>query len=520
MAILIKNGSIFDGSGQKGERTDVLIEGDKISAIGALAKKKVETIIDASGLYLTPGFIDINSDSDHYLTIFTQPNQSSLLEQGITTILTGNCGSSLAPLVKGNLISIRKWSDSDQINIDWQSFGDFLEKLSRFKIGVNFGTLIGHSTIRRGIVGEEFRDLTDSELRKMKYLVEKSLAEGAFGVSTGLGYSHSRITPQYEILEIAKIIEKYNGLYATHLRSEKEGLLAAIAELEDLVSEFKNFPKIEISHLKAYAGSEDDLNQSLKLINDLKNHGVDINFDVYPYQTTANPLYTYLPTWAVYGGMELMIKNISNRTVRQRVIKELKERPYNFSKIIVAEASKFPSFVGKSIAELATKRNIDFEEMLLDILVFSGGRATVFEDNLSENGVEALLKNPLSLIATNGPGFNNAQNDSFLAHQRSFGAFPKFLGLVRDKKLMSWPEAIRKITSEPAKKIGLRKRGLIKKGYFADLVVLNPDTINSGATLRNPYLRPEGIKFVILNGQLVVKESLTTGVLAGQIFKR
>lgn len=520
MAILIKNGNIFDGSGKRGERADVLIESDKISAIGALAKKKAETTIDATGLYLTPGFIDINSDSDHYLTIFTQPNQSSLLEQGITTILAGNCGSSLAPLIKGNLISIRKWSDPNQVNVDWQSFGEFLEKLSRFKIGVNFGTLIGHSTIRRGIIGEEFRDLTEPELREMKYLVEKSLAEGAFGVSTGLSYSHSRITPQYEILEIAKIVEKYGGLYATHLRSEKEGLLAAVAELEDLVSEFEDFPKIEISHLKAYNGLEDDLNQSLKIIDDLKNRGTNINFDVYPYQTTANPLYTYLPSWAVYGGMELMIKNISSRAVRQRVIKELREKNYNFSKIIVAEALKFPSFMGKCIADLAHNRNIDSEEMLLDILKFSGGRATIFEDNLSENGVEALLKNPLSLVTTNGPGFDNGQNDSSLAHQRSYGAFPKFLGLVRDKKIMPWPEAIKKITSEPVRKIGLRKRGLIKKGYFADLVVLDPNTVNSLATFQNPYLRPEGIEFVVLNGKLVVEKSHSTGILAGQIFKR
>lgn len=520
MAILIKNGNIFDGSGRKGERADVLIENDKISAIGALAKKKAETIIDASGLYLTPGFIDINSDSDHYLTILTQPGQFSLLEQGITTILAGNCGSSLAPLIKGNLISLRKWSDPNQVNIDWQSFGEFLEKLSRFKIGVNFGTLVGHSTLRRGIIGEEFRDLTEPELREMKYLVEKSLAEGAFGVSTGLSYSHSRITPQYEILEIAKIVEKYGGLYSTHLRSEKEGLLAAVAELEDLTAEFKDFPKIEISHLKAYDGLEDDLNQSLKIIDDLKNRGVDINFDVYPYQTTANPLYTYLPSWAVYGGMELMIKNISSRTIRQRVVKELKEKNYDFSKIIVAEAQKFPSFIGKRLADLAAKRNIGSEEMLLDVLAFSGGRAIVFEDNLSENGVEALLSNSLSLVATNGPGFANSQNAASLAHQRSYGAFPKFLSLVRDKKIMSWPEAIKKITSEPARKIGLRKRGLIKKGYFADLVVLNPSTVNSLATVENSHLRPEGMEFVILNGKLVVEKSRSTGILAGQIFKR
>jgi len=520
MAILIKNGIVFDGSGSKGERADVLIEKDKIIAIGALAKKKADTIIDANGLYLAPGFIDINSDSDHYLTIFTQASQTSLLKQGITTILVGNCGSSLAPLIKGNLISIRKWADPNQVNVNWQSFGEFLEKLSQFKIGVNFGTLVGHSTIRRGLIGEEFRDLTDDELKQMKYLVEESLAEGAFGVSTGLSFSHSRITPPYEILEILKIVEKYDALYATHLRSEKEGLVAAVAEIEDLVAELKNVPRLEISHLKAYQGLEDDLNQSLTIINDLKNKDVDVNFDLYPYTTTASPLYTYLPSWAIYGGLELMVKNINDQLVHRRILEEVKKQKHNFSKIIVAEVAKLPDFIAKTIEELAKNRNISSEEMFLEILRLAGGRATVFEDNLSGAGTESLLGHPLALVATNGPGRDESRNPESLAHPRSFGAFPRFLGLVRDKKLMSWSEAIKKITSEPAQKIGLHKRGLIKKGYFADLVVFNTQIVNSLASYQNPYLEPEGIAFVILNGQIVINQSRWTNVLAGQIFKR
>lgn len=518
--ILIKNGLVFDGSGKEGVKQDIFIKGDRVDDIGIFPNRRAETVINASGSFVAPGFIDINSDSDHYLTLFNEPEQISLLKQGVTTILGGNCGSSLAPLIQGNLISIRKWTNPNQINIDWQTFGEFLDKLSKLKLGVNFGTLIGHSTIRRGILGEELRDLTEGELKEMKYIIERSLSEGALGVSTGLSYSHARLTPQYEISEILKITEKYNGLYATHLRSEDEGLISAVAELDDLTSDLENSPRIEISHLKAYENLQDDLNQSLKIIDNLATKGIDINFDVYPYNTTADTLYLYLPQWAIHGGLELMVKNIKDKIVRQRIIKDLKVKKYDYSKIIVAEISQASSFVGKSIAELARNRGLVGEEMLLDVLSLAGGRVIVFDSNLSSEGVNSLLKQPLAIIASNGPGRNYDKKPGILPHPRSFGAFPRFLSLVREKGILGWSEAIKKITSLPAHKIGLAKRGEIKKGYFADLVIFDPEIIGSRANFQNPYFSPDGIEFVIVNGQLVVKKSNFSGILAGRIFKR
>lgn len=518
--ILIKNGLVFDGESNEGKRLDILIKGEKIADLGNFSKKRAEKIIDASGLYISPGFIDINNDSDHYLTIFTQPHLESLLQQGITTILVGNCGSSLAPLIKGNLVSIRKWTDPSQINIDWQTMAEFLAKLKKLKIGVNLASLVGHSTLRRGLLNEELRDLTELEMAQLKYLVEKSLEEGAWGVSFGLSYSHSRMTPLYEILELAKLVEKYQGFLAIHLRSEKEGLISAVAEIDDLVSELEKVPRIEISHLKAYSGFEDDLDQSLKILLDLKEKGVDLNFDIYPYETTAGPLYLYLPDWAIYGGLELMVKNIKEPTVRERILKDLKKTGYDYSKIIVAEISRLSSLVGKTLRELAKKREISEEEMLLEVLVAGGGRAIVFDRCLSSFGTLSLLKNPLAIIATNGPGRSYQADPFSLAHPRSFGAFPKFLGLVRKEKILSWPEAIKKITSLPALKIGLKKRGFIKKGYFADLVIFDPEKIDSFADYQNPYQKPLGIHYVFVNGQLAVEKREFKKVFAGQILVR
>jgi N-acyl-D-amino-acid deacylase len=522
MEIVIKNGLLIDGSGTAGERVDILIKEDKIVKLGNFKKKKAELIIDAADSIVAPGFIDINNDSDHYLTIFTQPEQESLLKQGITTIIGGNCGSSLAPLIQGNLKSIRKWTDPNQINIDWQNVGEFLNKLEQKKIGVNFGTLIGHSTVRRGIIGDELRDLNEDELEQMKEVFRQGLNDGAFGISSGLEYSHARLTPINELLEILKILKKYNGLYATHLRSEKENLLSSISELQDLAEKMNyQTPQIEISHLKSYRGLEEELNLSLAVVQGLKEKGVDINFDSYPYQFISGPLYLYLPDWAIKGGLEDMMKNIKNDFTRKRIIEDLKKKEYDYSSMIIMEMSKAMAFVGKSVYELARMRMISPEEMMVEIMIAGDGRVIIAEKCLSRIASYWLFKNSLGIIASNGEGLNYAdRKPNLLPHPRSFGAFPKFLAEVRDNKLMDWPTAIKKITAEPARKLNIKNRGLIKKGFFADLVVFNPININSSATIESPYQSPQGIDFVIVNGQLVINKSQFSGIKAGRVLRK
>ncbi len=522
MEIIIKNGLLIDGSGSPGEKIDVLIKDDRIVKLGNFKKKKAAIIIDATDSIVAPGFIDINNDSDHHLTIFTQPEQESLLKQGVTTIIGGNCGSSLAPLIRGNLKSIRKWTDPNQTNIDWQTVGEFLNKLEQKKIGVNFGTLIGHSTVRRGIIGDELRDLNEDELEQMKEVFRQGLNDGAFGISTGLEYSHARLTPINELLEILKIIKEFNVLYATHLRFQKENLLSAVSELKDLADKMNNqMPQIEISHLKSYRGFEEELNLSLAVIQNLKEKGVDINFDSYPYQFIAGPLYLYLPDWAIRGGLEEMIRNLKNDFTRKRITEELKKRDYDYSSLFVTEMPRSLAFVGKSVYELARMRMISPEEMMIEIMLAGDGRVIVAEKCLSRIASYWLFKNDLGIIASNGEGMNYSEKKpNLLPHPRSFGAFPKFLAEVRDNKLMDWPEAIKKITSEPARKLNLKNRGLIRKGFFADLVVFNPMIIDSLADIKNPYQEPRGIDFVIINGELAINKSQYSDVKAGKVLKR
>jgi N-acyl-D-amino-acid deacylase len=520
--ILIKNGIVFDGSGNKEEQKDILIKNNIIDSIGNFKGKKADVVIDASGLFVCPGFVDINSDSDHQFTIFTEPLQEGLLKQGITSIIGGNCGSSLAPISAGDLRSIGKWVDISKVNVDWGAVEEFLTRLERVELGLNFGTLIGHSTIRRGVIGEELRDLSDDEFSQMKFLIERGLSNGAFGLSTGLEYSHSRIAPQIEIAEIVKIVKRFNALYATHLRSQKEGLFASIVEIEDLIEMIgiENIPKIEISHLKSYQGLEEELDLGLGVINRLAKSGVDINFDVYPYSTAGAILYSYLPHWATRGGFDRLVKNIGNKSIRKLIVNELSKKKIDYSKIVISEANNMPFSAGKTISQLSKKWEMPNEEVILEILYFARGRATVFEKVLSWRGTIDLLKNPLCFLTTNDAGKRIEKKSESWPHPRAFGSFPKFLGLVRDNKIISWSEAIKKITSSPSLKLGLENRGLIKEGYFADITIFDSKNINSLASVENPHSETKGIEYVLVNGKIAVEKGKLSGIANGKVLRK
>ncbi len=520
-SILIKNGIMFDGSEEKEGQKDILIKDDKIAQIGDFKNKKADLIIDATGSFVSPGFIDINNDSDHQLTIFEIPHQESLVLQGITTIIGGNCGSSLAPISAGDLRTIKKWADISKINVDWGTVSELLDRLEKLKLGVNFGTLVGHSNVRRGIIGEELRDLTDGEMEQFKYLLEKGMSDGAFGISTGLEYSHSRIAPQLEILEILKIIKKFDGLYSTHLRSQKEGVLAAITEIEDLIENLgeENTPRIEISHFKAYEGLEDEIDLALSLIKKLSEK-VDISFDLYPYDLAGAVAYSYLPEWANRGGFARLVKNIENKEIRKRIVSELSNKKIDFSKIIISEVKNSPFYAGKSLVEIGKSMNLIPEDALLEILYFAKGRVMAFEKILSLKGMRELIQNPNSIISTNDAGKLFEPISGVWPHPRAFGTMPKFLKMVAKEDVLSWNEAIRKITSIPAKKIGLKNRGMISEDYFADIVVFDPVKVGSLSNLSDPYRKPDGIEFVILNGELVANKGNLTGNLPGRILRR
>lgn len=536
--VLIKNATIIDGTKNRKYRADLAISKGKIKKIGKIPAQgwsasggKAQKIIQADNLYLSPGFIDLNNHSDTYLTLFTIPSLESLLYQGITTILGGNCGSSLAPLVSAETLkSIQKWADISEINLNWLTFKEFLDELDKKKIGVNFASLVGHSTLRRGVIKDEFRTLKPKELKIIKELLRKALKQGAFGLSTGLVYSHAKVAPTKEIIELAKIVKERNGIYTSHIRGEAEELLPAVEETIEIGK--KSGVSIEISHLKAMGKKFwPNMKKAIELIERASNppkgeanKKIDINFDIYPYHITGSVLYILLPDWVAEGGKTMLLKRLKDPAIKAKIIKEMQEKKhYEYDKITIASSPIDKTFIGKKIIEIAQAQEISVEEAVINMLVASEGRVISFLDTLSKDNVEMGLIHPLSFIASDGAGYNIAhyQRRKELVHPRCFGAFPRFLGMyVREKDILDWEEAIFKMTGGPAHKLGLKNRGLIKQGYWADLVLFDPRKIIDKATFENPYQYPEGIEYVLVNGQIAIEKGMYTGLKAGKVLRK
>jgi N-acyl-D-amino-acid deacylase len=522
--ILIKNAIIIDGTKNKKYKADLALFEGRIEKIGKLTEIRAQNTIDANGLYLSPGFVDLNNHSDTYLTLFTIPGLESLLQQGITTILGGNCGSSLAPLVSADILkSVQKWVDISEINLNWLTFKEFLDELRRRKIAVNFASLVGHSTLRRGLLKDDFRLLKPREMKMMQRLLEDALKQGAFGLSTGLAYSHAKVAPTKEIIDLAKIIKKYNGIYASHIRGEAEELLPAVEETIEISK--KSNVSVEISHLKAMGRNFwPSMEKAIELIEKAHKKKININFDVYPYTVTGSVLYILLPDWVAEGGRSMLLKRLKDPSIKAKVIKEMQEnKDYEYDKIRIAISPADKTFIGRNITEIAQAQGISVEEAVVNMLIASKGRVITFLDTLSKDNVKMGLSHPLSFVASDSAGYNiqHYQNKKEIIHPRCFGAFPRFLGnYVRNKELLVWEEAIYKITNGPAQKLGLKKRGLIKKGYWADLVLFDSKKIIDKATFENPFQYPEGIEYVFVNGKIAIDKGKYTGERAGQVLRK
>ncbi|MBI1888843.1 MAG: hypothetical protein HYS15_02835, partial [Candidatus Spechtbacteria bacterium] len=317
--MLIKKGTIIDGSGKERFKGDIRIEGDTIKEIGIVSARKNELTIDATGYFVTPGFIDIINRSDIHFSLFVRSDLRSLLKQGITTILGGNCGASLAPLSGIEALkAIQKWHTLSGVNINWATTGEFLDELTRHRLSINFGTLTGHATLRRGTVGEKFQKLAYTELKKMEYLLEQSLEEGSFGFSAGLAYAHERVADISEVKRLLKIVQKKNRLWTVHLRNEDRDLLPALNEIVTLAREVGI--RSHISHIKALGKDAwGEFPKSLEMLNAAKESGVNINFDLYPYDRTATVLYLLLPEWATAGGRLEVLKRLGDRVARKKI---------------------------------------------------------------------------------------------------------------------------------------------------------------------------------------------------------
>lgn len=519
--LLIKNGTVIDGSNTPMFRADVGVKEDTITDIGDLSGETAERVVDASGHYVTPGFIDVNNHSDTYWEMFRTPGAESLLLQGITTIIGGNSGASLAPLIRpSDIRAIRKWTDIESISFNWLSMREFLDEVERRPLSVNFATLAGHGTIRRSVLESPTKEPGRADLARMRKLFETALREGAIGLSTGLKYTHARRAEHDEIAMFLSALARERLVYATYLRDEGEHLLDATLEAIAISREIG--VSLHISHLKAVGKRNWHLmEEALETIKNASMDGLDISFDVYPYTASGSVLYTFLPEWVTESGRETMLHRIRDFKVRQAVMRDMRANEYDYSSMRIS-VSQLNNMMGKqSVGELAAAQGTSPEETVLDILSASGGRAIVSVEVSSERNVEKAVQNPFSVISSNGVGYSREyEKTGNMVHPRNFGAFPRvFARYVRGKGLLSFEEAVHKMTGKPASKFGLSGRGFLRSGSRADIVVFDPEHIADRSTMNSPYRYPEGIRAVIVNGEVAAEEGKYLGTRSGEVVR-
>ncbi len=487
--LLITNARIVDGSGNPWYRADIAIKNGRIVGVGRFSRAQSAKTIDAANQIVAPGFIDVHT---HVESIFSLPAAENFVRMGVTTLVTGNCGGSTTDVA------------------------EFLGRIKEKPLAVNLATLIAHGSVRRQAMGSDDRAPTPEEMKQMELLVEKGMKDGAVGLSTGLIYVPGIYAKTDEIVSLARIVSRHGGIYATHMRSEGEFVADAIRESIQ-IGEQANLP-VEISHFKIsnkkFWGKTP---MTIGLVRSARERGLVVTVDQYAYTASSTSLDSRLPAWLRAGGLTEAKKRLANQATRKRVRKEMKEglkrsgfKDYNYA--MVASYGPDHSFNGKSIAEITkqvTGKSDTSHQIDQIIAMYEAGGASMVYHSMSEDDVQRIMHEPFTMIASDS---GVRQVDESVPHPRGYGNNVRVLGrYVRELKVLSLEDAIRKMTSLPAQTFGFRDRGYVREGMAADLVIFDEKTVGDRATFDKPHQYPTGISYVFVNGELVFSnETMTT----------
>ena len=529
--LLIANASIVDGTGNPSYSAHIGLADGKIACISRYIGNSTATrTIDAEGLTVSPGFIDAHSHDDAYLLV--KPQGDDKVRQGVTTDIIGNCGFSLAPISDEHRDDLR-----DALAImggghlpenfwNLSSFNDFLNILEGTELGINVVPLVGHGTIRIAVVGFENRAPTEPELADMKRLTAEAMQAGAFGLSSGLIYVPANYAGTDEIIELARVAGRFKGIYTTHMRSESDQQMEAIDETLRIASEAEI--AAHISHHKVFG--RNNWGQSIDTLRSLataRAKGLSVTCDQYPYSAGSTILAAALPPHIQAQGPSVFAEKLKDPAVRQAIINEIEngsDTPWEnfvkgagFENIIISVAPRHAEYIGKSIAQIAEMKTTNPYDVFFDLLIEEGMEVIMLVFSMDEADIIRIMQDPLTMIGTDGiPGYGADK-----VHPRMIGTFPRILGrYTREQGVIRLEEAVRKMTSLPAQTFGLYRKGILREGLDADIVIFDPQTIIDRSTFENPAQPPAGISWVIVNGEVAVEQGEIKGATSGKVLRR
>ncbi|HTE18918.1 MAG TPA: D-aminoacylase [Armatimonadota bacterium] len=515
MDLIIRNGTVVDGTGAPPFRADVGIRAGKIATVGDLSAAQAERELDARGHMVAPGFIDIHTHAD--IALLARPTHEPKVMQGVTTEVFSNCGLGFAPVSEKGLAVQKEYllglfGDDAGVDWNWRSVGDFLT-LFRGRIATNAAYLIPHGSVRVSAMGMADRPATGDELSVMTDLVRQGMDEGAWGLSTGLWYSPMSYAAPEENVALCEAVADRGGFFAIHMRDYSHNIIGSLEESYDM-SQRSGAP-LQVSHLQI-GGAQNwgRAGEVLASIEGARRAGIDVTYDSYPYTAGSTLVQAMLPTWATVGGPPALLQRLTDPEERPRIVDAMNEADRDWTRHVLcgARSVRYRAYEGESFARIAEAEGAEIGELICRILLEDELQACFIAHLGNEGDLRQILKHPAQMIGSDGlhlPG---------KTHPRLFGAFPRLLArYVRDEGLLTLEEAVWKMTGFPAQRMGFRDRGLLREGLAADVVVFDPATVQDTATFDDPCRYPAGIPYVLVNGELVVEGGRHTGRLNGEV---
>jgi N-acyl-D-amino-acid deacylase len=529
-SLLIRGGSVIDGTGAPPRPADVAVAGDRIAAIAPGLSGEAARVIDATGQVVAPGFIDAHSHSD--LFYFACPSAESKIRQGVTTEVVGMCSFSQAPLRPGQEEIVRGWAGGIGATLDlrWQSFAQYLDALASIRPAVNVVHLVGHGALRIAAMGFEARPAGGDDVKGMERLLGEAMDAGAFGFSTGLVYAPSAYAETQELITLAQSMRARGGLYFSHIRGESSMLLDSIAEAIRIGEE--GGVGVQVSHVKA-SGKENwpKIDAALRMLEDARARGVDVLGDVYPYNAGSTKLDNLMPTWAHDGGVGKLLERLADRATRRRIAEQclidgerwrtVSQGEIGFDQIFIASCKR-REIEGLNLAQIARQSGMAPVDTLMNLLLDEKCTVGMVSFSQSIDNVAKVLAHPLLMIGSDSiPLFEGEGDRPGKPHPRTYGTFPRVLGeYARERRLMSTETAVHKMTGMAAARLGLEDRGLLRDGMAADITVFDAGTVKDESTYPDPHRYPTGIPYVIVNGVVAVDAGHMTEERTGRILRR